>query len=57
MNEAADQSDWERVRAASDFEWDGHDDEDRSLSKEEMRVAISRTKQSRKANPKVSTTT
>jgi hypothetical protein len=51
-----DQSDWERVRAAGDFEWDGHDDEDRPFLKAEMRVAICRTKQSRKANPKVSTT-
>jgi uncharacterized protein (DUF4415 family) len=50
-----DQSDWERVRAAGDFEWDGQNDEDRPLSKEEMRVAISRLG-SRKTHQKVSTT-
>jgi hypothetical protein len=50
-----DQSDWARVRAAGDFEWDGQDDEDRPLSKEEMRAAISQLG-SRKAHQKVSTT-
>ncbi|KHD05395.1 hypothetical protein PN36_01470 [Candidatus Thiomargarita nelsonii] len=45
-----DQSDWERVRTAGDFEWDGQDDEDRPLSKKEMRIAISQ-----QAHQKVST--
>jgi len=50
-----DQSDWERVQAAGDFEWNGQDDEDRPLSKEEMRMAISRLG-SREAHQKVSAT-
>jgi len=49
-----DQSDWESLKAAGDFEWDGQDDEDRPLSKEEMRVAISQLS-SRQAHQKVST--
>jgi hypothetical protein len=50
-----DESDWEHVRVAGDFEWDGQDDEDRPLSKEEMRMAISRLG-SREAHKKVLTT-
>jgi len=52
-----DQSDWERVRVAGDFEWDGQDDEDRPLSKEEMRAAISQLGSRRAVdNLKTSTT-
>jgi len=50
-----DQSNWKRVRAAGDFEWDGQDEEDRPLSKEEMRIAINQPG-SRRAHLKVSTT-
>ncbi len=54
IEQGEDQSDWESLRAAGDFEWDGQDDEDRPLSKEEMRVAISQLG-SRRAQQKVST--
>jgi len=50
-----DQSDWKSLRMAGDFEWDGQDDEDRPLSKEEMRAGISQLS-SRRAHQKVSTT-
>jgi uncharacterized protein (DUF4415 family) len=54
QEQGEDQSDWERVRAAGDFEWDSQDDEDRPLSKEEMRLAISQLGL-RRAQQKVST--
>jgi len=53
-----DQSDWDRVRTAGDYEWDGRDDEERPLSKEEMRAAIrySAPPQHQANNHKVATT-
>ena len=46
-----DKSNWEQVRMAGDFEWDGYDDEDRPLSKEEMRTAINQLKLKEEINP------